>query len=242
MVIGVGDIAAQADIGRHVRGPEQLSGAPAEPVDIEPTRSGKIVYAEGDDGNLLLHCSHPNRLEFRKANPMRLPRRQVLQLVTAAVAAPAVSSAAWAQSYPLRLGAIIVGFAAGGTTDIVARLMGQWLSERLGQPFIIENRPGAGTNIATEAVVRAPPDGYTILLHYPGHVYQRFPLRQAQIQFHSRHCAGCERHATLRPGGIQPSQPTPFPNSSPTPRPIRERSTWHRSARRRRHCVARCSR
>ena len=95
---------------------------------------------------------------------MRLPRRQVLQLVTAAVAAPAVSSAAWAQSYPLRPARIIVGFAAGGTTDVVARLLGQWLSERLGQPFVVENRPGANTNLATEAVVRAPADGHTILL------------------------------------------------------------------------------
>ena len=69
----------------------------------------------------------------------------------------------WAQAYPSRPVRWIVGFAAGGTTDIVARLIGQWLSERLGQPFIIENRPGAGTNIATEAVVRAPADGYTLL-------------------------------------------------------------------------------
>src|SRR5213079_273632 len=71
---------------------------------------------------------------------------------------------AWAQAYPSRPVRWIVGFPAGGATDITARLMGQWLSERLGQPFIIENRPGAGTNIAVEAVVRAPPDGYTLLL------------------------------------------------------------------------------
>jgi len=77
---------------------------------------------------------------------------------------PAVSRFAWAQAYPTRPVRIIVGFAAGGTTDILARLIGQWLSERLGQPFIIENRPGAGTNMGTETVVRAPPDGYTLLL------------------------------------------------------------------------------
>ena len=95
---------------------------------------------------------------------MNLPRRQFLRLAAAAVAAPAVSSAAWAQAYPARPVRIIVGFPAGGTTDVVARLLGQWLSERLGQPFVVENRPGANTNLATEAVVRAPADGYTILL------------------------------------------------------------------------------
>jgi tripartite-type tricarboxylate transporter receptor subunit TctC len=77
---------------------------------------------------------------------------------------PAVSRAAWSQSYPLQPVRIIVGFAAGGPNDILARLMGQWLAERLGQPFVIENRLGAGSNLATEAVVRAPPDGYTLLL------------------------------------------------------------------------------
>jgi tripartite-type tricarboxylate transporter receptor subunit TctC len=77
---------------------------------------------------------------------------------------PALSRFAWAQTYPARPVRIIVGFAAGGPNDILARLMGQWLSERLGQSFVIENRLGAGSNIATEAVVRAPPDGYTLLL------------------------------------------------------------------------------
>jgi tripartite-type tricarboxylate transporter receptor subunit TctC len=77
---------------------------------------------------------------------------------------PAASRIARAQAYPTRPVRIIVGFAPAGSTDIMARLIGQWLSERLGQPFIIENRPGAGTNIATEAVVRAPADGYTLLM------------------------------------------------------------------------------
>jgi tripartite-type tricarboxylate transporter receptor subunit TctC len=95
---------------------------------------------------------------------MKLQRRRLLQLAAGAVALPAVSRLARAQTYPTRPVRIIVGFAAGNTPDILARLMGQWLSERLGQPFIIENRPGAGGNIGTEAVVRAPADGYTLLL------------------------------------------------------------------------------
>src|SRR6185503_5125907 len=94
---------------------------------------------------------------------MRIPRREFLRCA-AAVAAPAMSSMAWAQTFPTRPVRLIVGFAAGGTADTIARLIGQWLSERLGQQFVIENRPGAGTNIATEAVVRAPPDGYTLLV------------------------------------------------------------------------------
>src|SRR5947209_20406639 len=95
---------------------------------------------------------------------MTLPRREFLHLAAGAVALPAVSRFAWGQTYPSRPVRILVGFAAGGPNDIVARLMGQWLSERLGQPFIIENRPGAGSNIATEAAVRAASDGYTLLL------------------------------------------------------------------------------
>ena len=96
---------------------------------------------------------------------MKLPhRRQFLRLAAGAAALPAVSRIARAQAYPTRPVRIIVGFPPGGPTDFHARLMGQWLSEQLGQQFIIENRPGAGGNTGTEAVVRAPPDGYTLLL------------------------------------------------------------------------------
>jgi tripartite-type tricarboxylate transporter receptor subunit TctC len=94
---------------------------------------------------------------------MKLPRRRFLHLATSAAALPTSSRFAWAQAYPSRPVHILVGFAAGGPTDILARLIGQWLSERLGQQFIIENRPGAATNIATEAVIRSAPDGYTLL-------------------------------------------------------------------------------
>ncbi len=95
---------------------------------------------------------------------MKLPRRRFLRLTAGAAALPAIPRTARAQAYPTRPVRIVVAAAAGGALDIVARLMGQWLSERLGQPFVIENRPGAGTNIGTEAVVRSPPDGYTLLL------------------------------------------------------------------------------
>ncbi len=95
---------------------------------------------------------------------MKLPRRNFLHLAAGAAALPAVSRIAWAQAYPTRPVRVIVPAPAGGGYDLVARLIGQWLSERLGQPFIVENRPGAGTNIGTEAVVRAAADGYTLLL------------------------------------------------------------------------------
>jgi len=98
---------------------------------------------------------------------MKLPRRKFLHLALGAAALPAVSRFARAQTYPARPVRLIVGFPAGGGADTLARLTAQWLSERLGQPFIVENRPGANTNIATEAVVHAPADGHTLLLVGP---------------------------------------------------------------------------
>src|SRR6476659_6720590 len=94
---------------------------------------------------------------------MKLPRRQFLHLAAGAAALPAMSRIARAQAYPARPVRLIVGFPAGGPTDITARLIGQWLSERLGQQFVIDNRPGAASNIAVETAVRAPPDGYMLL-------------------------------------------------------------------------------
>jgi tripartite-type tricarboxylate transporter receptor subunit TctC len=99
-----------------------------------------------------------------KGNAMNHPRRRFLQLALATAAAPALPRSAWALDYPTRPVRLIVPVAAGGGADIVARVIGQWLSERLGQQFIVENRPGGGTNIGTEMVARAPADGYTLLL------------------------------------------------------------------------------
>src|SRR3989440_8934910 len=95
---------------------------------------------------------------------MKLPRRNFLRLAAGAAALPAISHIARAQTYPARPVRLVVGFPAGGANDIHARLIGQWLSERLAQPFLVENRPGAGGNIGTELVVRAPADGYTLLI------------------------------------------------------------------------------
>jgi tripartite-type tricarboxylate transporter receptor subunit TctC len=103
-------------------------------------------------------------LPFHWRAVVKLPRRQFLLLAASAAALPAVSRVARAQTYPTRPVRLIASYPAGGSADIHARLLGQSLSERLGQPFIIENRPGANGNIGTESVVRAPPDGYTLLL------------------------------------------------------------------------------
>src|SRR4051812_11334089 len=114
---------------------------------------------------------------FSGGNALRLPRRQFLHLAAGAAALPVISRTARAQSYPTRPARIIVPFAPGGGIDIVARLIGQWLSERLGKQFLIENRPGGGGNIATEAGVRAAPHGPNPLPVTPGKPVQCNPFR-----------------------------------------------------------------
>jgi len=114
---------------------------------------------------------------------MGIPRRRFLQLAAGAAALPAVSRSASAQAYPSQPIRIIVGFAAGSGSDIFARLMAQWLSERLGQSVLIENRPGAGGNIGTEAVVKAPPDGYTLLQWVPANAVNNSLYEKLSFNF-----------------------------------------------------------
>src|SRR4051812_40683200 len=116
---------------------------------------------------------------------MRFPRRDFLRLAAGAAALPVVSNIARAQAYPARPVRLVIGYTPGGSADLTARLMGQWLSEKLGQSFVIENRPGGGTNIATEAVLRSPPDGYTLLLVAPANainatLYEKLPFNFLQ--------------------------------------------------------------
>src|SRR5262249_30345934 len=147
--------------------------APLEPVHCAPKVS---PFASGPNCPSLHHCERGSPMKNRKREictsgsardedgqpPHLLGRRQFLHLAAGAAALPAVSRIAWAQAYPTRPVHLIVPFGPAGATDITARLIGQWLSERLGQQFVIENRPGAGSNVGTEAVVRAAPDGYTL--------------------------------------------------------------------------------
>src|SRR5262245_18218762 len=113
---------------------------------------------------------------------MNLPRRQFLHLSAGAAALSAAWRTAWPQGYPSRPVRWIVGFAAGGGNDITARLLGQWLTERLRQPFIIENRPGAGTNIAAEVVVNGPPDGYTRFFANVANAVHATPYTQSHFK------------------------------------------------------------
>src|SRR5262245_48253084 len=124
----------------------------------------------------LLACCRPAKLasqsrsgiaSHRSRNSMDRQRRRFLRLAATAAALPAASRLAGAQTYPSRPVRVIVPYAPAGSPDILGRLIGQWLSERLGQPFFVDNRPGGGSNIGTEAVVNAPPDGHTLLIIAP---------------------------------------------------------------------------
>ena len=158
-----------------------------------------------------------------------MKRREFIALVGGAAALPAVSRFAWAQTYPSRPVRLIVGFTPGGPTDIAARLIGQWLSERLGQPFVIENRPGAGSNIATEAVVNSQPDGYTLLMVSTSAAVSATFYRNLNFNLirDIAPVAGIVRVPLVMV--VNPSVP-PFPNSLPMPKLIQARSSWRRLA------------
>ncbi len=155
------------------------------------------------------------------------PRRIFLKGAAGAAAAPLLPNLAAALDYPTRPVRWINGFAPGGAPDVIARLLGQWLAARLGQNFIVENRPGAGTNIATETVARASADGYTLLLVASPNLINASLYAHLQFDFvrdiapvgtigaqSVRHGEQCRRF-----------RPRPLPNSSPMPKPIRARST-----------------
>ena len=143
---------------------------------------------------------------------MPLRRRQFLRLAASAAVLSTVSRNASAQSYPSRPVRIVVGFAPGGGADLTGRLIAQWLSERLGQQFVVENRPGAGANIAMDSVAKSVPDGYTLLLVKSRGRNQRDPLREASLQFRPRlradqrlsPCAQCHGPQPICPGEDRP--------------------------------------
>ena len=163
---------------------------------------------------------------------MKLPRRRFLQLAACAAALPAAAQTAWAQAYPARSVRIVVPVAAGGANDVTARLIGQWLSERLGQQFFIENRPGAGTNVGTEAVMRAPADGYTLLIAGSNAAINATLFETLNFNF-IRDTAPIGEHRPRAPahaGESVAAGSRAFPSSSPMPRPIPARSRWARAA------------
>ena len=153
-------------------------------------------------------------------------RRKFLYLAAGIAALPAMPQLARAQGYPNRPVRLIVGFAPGGGNDITARLIGQWLSEHLGQPIVIENRPGAGANIATEAVAHAPPDGYTILFTPPTAAINATLYEKLNFNFIRDFVpiAGIMRIPDVMV--VNPSVPAKtVPELLLTPKPIRARST-----------------
>src|SRR5262245_14227968 len=176
-------------------------------------------------------ADRPPRIARRGGTGMKLPRRQFLHLAAGAVALPAVSRIAWAQAYPSRPVRIVVPYGAGTSPDIIARLVGQALSERLGQQLIIENRPGAGGNIGTEVVVRAPADGYTLLLATGANATNAALYEKLNFDFIRDIAPVAALGGAALVMVINPSFPAKtVPGLLPMPRPIQARSTWPRPA------------
>jgi tripartite-type tricarboxylate transporter receptor subunit TctC len=166
-----------------------------------------------------------------RGSAIKLSRRAFLHLIAGVAALPAVSRVAWSQSYPARPVRILVGFAPGGPADTIARLVGQRLSERLGQQFFIENRTGAGTNIATEAVVNAPPDGYTLLLITAANFINATLYEKLNFNFIRDIVPVGSLSGEPAVMLVHPSVPAEtVRHSSPMPRPTRARSTWRPAA------------
>jgi len=157
---------------------------------------------------------------------MNFARRHFVHLAVGAAALPAVSRMSWAQAYPSRPVTLIVFVPAGGTPDIIARLIGQSLSQRLGQSVVIDNRPGAGGNLALQAVARAPADGYTLLMVATPHAINVTLYEKSTVTV-TRDIVPVAsiNNDSFASWSIPRSRPKPFPNSSPMPRPIPARST-----------------
>jgi len=161
---------------------------------------------------------------------MKLPRRQFLHLAAGAAALPAVSRFALAQTYPSRPVRVIVTVAPGGAPDIIARLIGRWLSERLGQPIVVDNRPGGNGNIGTEIGVRAPPDGYTLLLALSLHAINAALYENLSFNFIRDTVPVASIASTPLILEVNPAVPAKtVPEFIAMPRPTRERSTWPRA-------------
>jgi len=190
----------------------------------------------------------PRRRPAPRGNERRLvtqyPRRRILSLAAGAAAMPSVSRIAWAQAYPTRPVRLVVGFPAGGSNDISTRLIAEWLSKQFGRSFIVENRPGAASNIATEAVVRAPADGYTLLLSTTTNAINQTFYDKLPFDFirDIAPIAGMMSSAYVML--VNPSFPAKtVPEFIVYAGPIPAGSTWHRPAPETRPmCSASCSR
>jgi tripartite-type tricarboxylate transporter receptor subunit TctC len=180
-----------------------------------------------------------------RLDTMSLVRREFLQLAASAAALPAVSNVARAQTYPSRPVHLIATVAPGGSPDIVARLIGQSLSERLGQPFVVDNRPGASSNIGTELAVKAAPDGYTLLLAISSNAINASLYDNLHFNFigdTTPAASICTMPLVMEVNPAFPAKTIPEFIAS-MPRPIRARSTWPRLATAPRSMSpARCSR